>query len=176
MTHHGQRCRATRPTLAFGLIALWLLAATGCGFHLRGGYQLPAVMNATMIAFQSAVDFEFRDALENALRSSNATVVEHKDEASAVLSISKQKLEKRTLSINAQGQVQQYQLRYSVVYSLAEAGGKTLVSAKEVNFVREFTFDGSDILGNRGEESHLQRDMQRDAAQQIVRSLQAINL
>lgn len=131
-------------------------------------------MAHTYIEFSGALDFELREEIGNALRSSNINVVERKDDATAVITISKQRLERRTLAVNTQGQVQRYQLRYFIVYSLAENRGATLFPATEIEYVREYTFDDNDILGKRGEETYLQRDMMRDAAQQIVRSLQSI--
>ena len=122
----------TRPLRRLAGLLTVLCLLTSCGFHLRGSYNLPPVMAHTYIEFSGALDFELREEIGNALRSSNTNVVERKDDATAVITISKQRLERRTLAVNTQGQVQQYQLRYFIVYSLAENRGATLFPATEI--------------------------------------------
>jgi len=100
-------------------------------------------------------------------------LVENVADADAVLSIMGEAQEKVILSLNTQGRVREYQLRYRVGFRVHDGKGGEFLPANLVVLTRDVTFNDSDVLSKETEEQLMYRDMQRDMVQQIMRYLAA---
>jgi LPS-assembly lipoprotein len=153
-------------------IALVALTLSACGFHLQGRTPLPDVVKAPYI---QTVDrqSEFTLSLQRALITSGAHPVEAKNEASVVVNIIKDEVVRRTLSVSAQNQPDEYELTYTVRFSVA-AGDKELLPPTDISNVRSFAFAEQLLLAKNHEEMILRQDMAHDLADMVMRRLASL--
>jgi LPS-assembly lipoprotein len=159
-----------RRALLLSLAAIALLALAGCGFHLRGA----ATFTFDSIYLNSAGSPSFNNELRRAFAGAgSATVSESAATAQVVLDIPVVQDDKEVLSLSSAGAVREFQLIKRVSFRLHDKEGADWMPAGEITIRRSYTFNESQALARDLEEQRLQRDMQTDAIQQIVRRLQA---
>jgi LPS-assembly lipoprotein len=81
--------------------------------------------------------------------------------------------DKGVLSLSSGGRVSEYALTKRVSFRLSDKEGRDWIPAGEIVIRRSYTFNESEVLAREHEESRVLREMQTDAAQQILRRLQA---
>jgi len=147
--------------------ALWL---AGCGFHLRGAASY--AFESVYLNSSAAPPFnnEMRRALTGA---GSATLTETAVAAQVVLDIPAVQDDKEVLSLSTAGAVREYQLIKRVSFRLHDKEGADWMPAGEVVIRRSYTYNETQVLARDLEEQRLQKDMQTDAIQQIIRRLQA---
>jgi LPS-assembly lipoprotein len=153
-------------------VACLTLALGGCGFHLQGHTPLPEVVKAPYV---QTVDkqSEFIVSLRRAMISSGAHPVEQKSKASAVVVILKDDVVRRTLSVSAQNQPDEYELTYTVRFTVT-AGDKELLPPTDISNVRSFAFSEQLLLAKNHEEVILRQDMAHDLADMVMRRLASL--
>lgn len=154
-------------TLSILLLALGL---AGCGFQLRGAASLPF----ERLYIEGAQDITVN--LARSIRPSATQVVSKVEDAQAILQILNESRERRILSLDRAGRVSEFQLLYRVSFRVRDTGGRDLLAPQLIELRREMTYSDSDRLAKEAEEAVLYRDMQNDAAQQIVRRLGAVRI
>jgi len=155
-------------------ITLLLLLLTACGFHLRG-YKEPATLQVSSVYLQTAADSDIAQAVRDRLKASNTRLTDTAEEAQYVLSLGKQKVQRRVLSVSATtGKAEEYQLILSVVISISGSDGETVLSDQLIKLSRDYTFDADAVLGKSSEEEELLGDMTNQAANQILDRLDAV--
>jgi LPS-assembly lipoprotein len=154
-------------------LVLLLLVLSGCGFHLRGTVVLPENMARTYIAAgnSSALGYE----LENMLTAAGGVVVHERAEATAILTLHEERLSSRVLTLDAQGRTSGRVLTLLASFSMVDAQGRVVAEHEGVRIERDFSFDPDNVLAQGGEESLLQEEMRRLAAQQILRRTRALS-
>ena len=155
------RGAARRATLRLTgwLLAAWLLA--GCGFQLRGSAALPAEMAVTYI--QSGQPYStLADDFAAALKAREVSVTEQRSDATAVLRIHGNELEKRILSVNTAGKVLEYELRQTVQFSVVTAANQPLLEMQSVILSRDYLYSSTDILGKEREDLEVRKTLQRN--------------
>jgi LPS-assembly lipoprotein len=149
------------------LAALWL---SGCGFHLRGA----ATYAFDSIYLNSSAPPPFNTEMRRALSSAgSAKLTDTAAEAQVILEIPVVQDDKEVLSLSSAGAVREYQLIKRVSFRLHDKDGGEWMPAGEITIRRSYTFQETQALARDLEEQRLQRDMQTDAIQQIVRRLQS---
>jgi len=159
--------RSVRFTVLAAL-AVGLLA--GCGFHLRGSVVLPETMERTYLEgapADSALAGEVRAALE----SSGGEVVNRLADATAVLHLGDENMDRRIASVDSAGKVREYSLRYTLPFRLLTPGGDVLLSRRTVETARSYNFDPANVLGAGAEETILLREMRGFAVRQMLRQV-----
>jgi LPS-assembly lipoprotein len=155
---------------------VWVAAAAlllgGCGFHLQGREPLPAVVKAPYVQTTDRQS-EFALSLQRAMISRGARPVSEKDRASVVVNILKDDVVRRTLSVSAQNQPDEYELTYTVRFSVT-AGDKELLPATDISNVRSFAFSEQLLLAKNHEETILRQDMAHDLADMVMRRLASL--
>jgi LPS-assembly lipoprotein len=153
-------------------VACLTLAFGGCGFHLQGHTPLPEVVRTPYV---QTVDkqSEFIVSLRRAMLSSGAHPVEQKDKASVVVQIIKDDVVRRTLSVSAQNQPDEYELTYTVRFTVT-AGDKELLPPTDISNVRSFAFSEQLLLAKNHEEMILRQDMAHDLADMVMRRLASL--
>ena len=149
-----------------------VLLVTGCGFHLRGAYQLPEAMVKTYVQANNQ-NSELIRALKRNLKANNIALVENSIEATAILTISSETQNKRILSVDSRGRAREYELNYAVSFNLQDKASNFIVDQQTLKLEREFLFDTEDILGKGREEATLIKDMQQDMVRLILLRLQS---
>ena len=144
----------------------------GCGFHLQGHTPLPDVVRTPYVQ-TSDRQSEFVISLQRAMISSGAHPVEVKSRASVVVAILKDDVVRRTLSVSAQNQPDEYELTYNVRFSVT-AGDKELLPPTDISNVRSFAFAEQLLLAKSHEEMILRQDMAHDLADMVMRRLASL--
>jgi LPS-assembly lipoprotein len=152
---------------AFVAAAALLLSA--CGFRLQGRAPLPDVVKTPYVQTADRQS-EFVLSLERAMIVSGAHPVEQKERASVVVNILKDEVVRRTLSVSAQNQPDEYELTYTVRFSVM-AGDKELLPPTDISNVRSFAFAEQLLLAKNHEEVILRQDMAHDLADMVMRRL-----
>jgi LPS-assembly lipoprotein len=143
-----------------------VLSVASCGFQLRGHQTYPfATIN---VASTSPLGIELQRNI--AAGSGHTKLVDKATDAEAVLSILGEQQEKVILSLNTQGQVREYQLRYRVTYRVSDPKGLDYVPPTSIVLTRDITFNNQ-VLAKETEEGQLYKEMRSDVVQQIIRRL-----
>jgi LPS-assembly lipoprotein len=148
------------------VIALAAAALAGCGFKLRGQQDFPFETISVPQATPLGVELQRNIAAA----SERTKVVTSVTEADAVLTVLTEAQEKVILSLNTQGRVREYQLRYRVVYRVATPKGLEFVPPTAILLTRDITFNDQ-VLAKEVEEGQLYAEMRSDTVQQIIRRL-----
>jgi LPS-assembly lipoprotein len=156
-----------RPLAVLAAGTLALLGA--CGFHLEGHRPLPAVVKSPYLEVQDRQS-EFVQSLRHALLSNGAQLAEQKDKASAVVSVLKDNVKRRVLSVSNLNQPNEYEVTYTVSFSVT-AGDKELLPPEEVSTTRTYSFDERLLLAKGHEEDVLRGAMAHDLADMVMRRL-----
>ena len=151
------------------LVAAWL---GGCGFHLQGRAPLPQVVRSPYLEAPDRQS-DFVQYLRHALVSNGAQLTPQKEKASAVVSILRDNVTRRVLSVSATNQPNQYEVTYTVGFSVS-AADKELLPAQELTATRTYSFDERLLLAKNHEEEILRQDMARDLADMVMRRLASL--
>lgn len=154
------------------MLVATVVLSSGCGFHLQGHTPLPDVVRTPYVQ-TSDRQSEFVISLQRAMISSGAHPVEAKSRASVVVAILKDDVVRRTLSVSAQNQPDEYELTYNVRFSVT-AGDKELLPPTDISNVRSFAFSEQLLLAKNHEEMILRQDMAHDLADMVMRRLASL--
>lgn len=157
-----------RRALAVAAAALSLTLA-GCGFHLEGHMGLPAAVKTPYLEAGDAQS-DFVQSLRRALLMNGAQLAQQKDKASAVVTILKDSLKQRVLSVSNLNEPNEYELTYTVSFSVT-AGDKELLAPQELSATRDYSFDPHLLLAKGHEADVLRGAMAHDLADMVMRRL-----
>lgn len=159
--------------LMSGLMAALMLAVSACGFHLRGDVKLVPQLARVQIQGGDVYDPLVRD-LTRALTAAGSTVVAEATQATAILQILRNGGDRRVLSVQTTGKVQEYELYQIFEFRVRDAAGRELLEPQRLELTRDYLFDANDVLGKSGEEEVLRRDMRRDLVRLTMLRLEAL--
>jgi LPS-assembly lipoprotein len=162
--------RWRRAILAGVVVVAALLGA--CGFHLEGRAPLPPVVRTPYLEAPDRQS-DFVQYLRHALLSNGAQLTPEKGKASAVVSILRDSVTRRVLSVSATNQPNQYEVTYTVGFSVS-AADKELLPPQELTATRSYSFDERLLLAKNHEEEILRQDMARDLADMVMRRLASL--
>jgi LPS-assembly lipoprotein len=154
---------------AAALAAGVLMLLSACGFRLQGHKPLPAILR---VAYVQAKDrqSDFVQDLRKQLLSSGARLTTSSDEATAVVHVVNDDFSRRVLSVSATDQPAEYELTYTVRFSVS-AADKEILAVQEVSGVRDYTFDETILLAKENEEAILREALAHDLADVVMRRL-----
>ena len=150
------------------------LGATGCGFALRKTPNFAFKSLFSPFAESSLLGTELKRSLESGGNVRVISDVRQIDQAEVILDVLQEQREKTVVSVNASGQVREFQLRIRFQFKLRSAKGKDLIPTTEIVQQRDISFNESAVLAKESEEGLLYREMQSDIIQQIMRRLAAV--
>ena len=125
-----------------GLLCVLLLS--GCGFKLRGAYQLPPAMNVTYIDIDESKNALAR-SLKRSLKSSNIKIVNQLTDDAASLKIIGETKSKRIVSVDSKGRAREYTLTYFIDFSVRAKQHNFEIDKQTVRLDRDFVFDTEDV-------------------------------
>lgn len=151
-------------------LALCLLIAA-CGFRLKGVAPLPFDTLYTNIAENSAFGANLRRAI---VASSPHTrfVSDPQDGEARLIQLANQQ-SRRELSIDADGQVEEYELNLQFAFQLTDAHGRIILPPTVLRATREVPYDPDDAQAKQAEIRMIFEDMQQSMVARIVRHLSA---
>lgn len=148
------------------------LALASCGFHLRGSVALPRGMDVTYVQDMQPAS-RIALPLRQTLISNGARVAESAEDATALVRIVSERLDRRLLSTGRTSKEKDYELLYAVTFSARARDEAWAVDAQEIRVTREMKFDEEQVLAKTAEQEQLQTMMVQDAARQILLRLQS---
>jgi len=160
-------------TLSNVFISFLFIALVGCGFHLRGAVVIPESLKTIYI---QGIDLTqgLGEELKNALSDNGVNVVKSYQKDSAILTILENKYERRVLSVGSDAKASEYSLYGLVQFKVTDGEGGILSEPQDVEAMRDYQFDQTQVLGKSDEESSLREDLNRQLVQSILRRLSAI--
>ena len=150
------------------LLALVVSMLAGCGFQLRGAYNLPYESLYLGVGDASVIGA----GLKRAIRASGGTrIVDTPKDAQASFIPTGEVREPVILSLSGSGRVREKRLRFRYGYRVVDKQGRDLVLPAVIELNRDLTYADSDVLAKTQEEELLWRDMESDLVQQLMRRL-----
>ena len=149
------------------------LSLSGCGFALRKAPDFAFTKLYTNMS-GSTLGVELRRSLQSTGKVQVINDPRRISEAQVILDVLSDQREKVVLSLNASGQVREFQLRLRFRFRLRTLAGKELIPETEILQQRDISFNESAVLAKEAEEALLYRDIQSDIVQQIMRRLAAV--
>ena len=173
---------SARAVARSAVLAAMMLTLTACGFQLRGAasypftsvfVQRPAAYGVGTINVAGAAAPVVPDVIASLTR--NGVEIKGKiEDADFAIHFLQVFFDKRVLSLSGGGRAREFELEYRVRYEFVDAKGRAWGEPGEITIRRDFSFAESQALAKEGEERQLIRDMQLDAAAQVLRRLQAV--
>lgn len=153
--------------LLLTLTLLTTVSLAGCGFQLRGSYQLPPQLQQASI---TAPQFsEVAEQVRERFTLAGVEVLETSSAEHTQVEILRDSLTRRTLSLSASGQVAEYELIYTVDYQLRAP--QQAARAFQVEVFRDYQDDPNFALAKTREREVLVAEMREQAAQQLLRQV-----
>ena len=153
------------------LILAALLAASGCGFKLRGQVEIPPELNP--IYLQPASGSAVQKAILERLKGSQVQLAASPQTARVILRISNERRTSRVTAVDRNGKVLARELRLGLAFEAVTPDGKQLVSRQSIDVIRGYENPDVEVLGKQLEADLLYEDMVRDAANRILNRLRA---
>ncbi len=154
------------------ILALWLMLTSllaGCGFHLRNQADIPFSSIYLQAPASSAVATSIRHMM--IFGGHPERLATSPTKAERILEIQSENEQMIILALTATGLVSEYQLQLDIKYRLLMPDGKEALPPTKIHLTRDMAYNASQPYAYGDEEQFLYRDMQTDAAQQILRRL-----
>ncbi len=118
---------------------------------------------------------DIAQVLKTQLRRHNITPKSKVEDAKLVIVIDDELHQRRVMTVSPEGRVQEFELIYTVSYSLLnQLNSQASVSEQRLVVKRDLRFDETAVLGVTSEEERLKKEMVSSAAEQILRRLQNV--
>ncbi len=150
---------------------LIMLFVAGCGFHLRGAIELPALYERVYLVDKGYADIS--RPLIQAFESVGVTMVSSPAAASSVITLLSRGAQRRALNV-AGREIREFELQLDISFVVQDAQGEQLSEAQTVSVIRNFKNDINNTLGVGNEEDVIRQEMNQTAIMQILRRLKAI--
>jgi LPS-assembly lipoprotein len=164
-------------TQVFKLSLVSILAAMlmACGFHLRGAASVPDTVKTIYIQGVNIRD-EFGLHLKRNLTRNGITVVSDYREGAALMSFTRNRLERRVMTVGVQtAKVAEYELILEVEFDVSDANQNKLIENEFFEARRDYQFDPQQMLGRDSEEELLRQEMYEQLSQAILRRLSVLD-
>lgn len=148
------------------------LVLAGCGFQLQGELVTPPGMERTYI---DAVErnSQFHRELRRQLLAAGVELTDAPGEATAILAVTADETGQRVLSVSARNVPTEYEVFYSIGYSLV-SGEQMLLAPQELTFTRDYTWDETLVLGKAREEDLLRDSIVRDLVRTVLKQISSL--
>jgi|TARA_B110000444_G_C18699653_1_gene528322 LPS-assembly lipoprotein len=148
--------------------ALFILSS--CGYSMRGSVNIPS--SITSVSVISSEYSELVNILNSSLTSSNIETSISMGNDLYRIAILSEKFNRRQLSINISGRVNEYELIYDVNFELKIPNEKPMKD--RVTLYRDYSFDENNVMGNSDREDDIKKGMISTASTLIFNKLIAL--
>jgi LPS-assembly lipoprotein len=159
-------------SLRWLLLAFLLTGLGACGFALRGAPTFVFETVAVTPERSGGVAGELSRVLGSRVRP--AITPEGATPPDVIIDVLGDSRQKVVMGMTAAGLVREFELRLTVNFSVRTPQGKVLLQPTTIYLQRTVSFNETAMLAKETEDIYLNRDMQTDAVQQIMRRLSAI--
>ena len=161
--------------LILHIALLVLTLAQGCGFHLRGHAPETRLERLSSVYVRAIAASQIADEVKSQLTIANVSIKTSMEGADYSLTLSNERFDRRVLSVSAEtGKVEEYQITFTNLISISGAGGEQLVNNQIIRVSKDYTFDEEAVLGKLAEEEVTREELVEQAAEQIMRRLNAV--
>lgn len=162
------------------LSTLMVAIVVGCGFKLRGAISVDLPFKTVYVSGVPDTS-PFSQVLKAQLRANGIGVVpeEYKDRAEVILRVLGDQQMKTVLAVNPTGLAREYRLSYRLGFKVDSGSGIELYPATTIDLSRDISFNpqtAQEVLSKEQEDAMLIRDMQNDAAIQVMQRLSTIRV
>ena len=161
-----------KKVLGFQAAVLFVfLIMSGCGFHLRGAIDLPALYDKVYLVDKGYSDIAA--PLKKALENAGSIMVSSADSASSVITLLSRGAQSRALNVSGR-EIREYELQLDIAFVVQDHTGKQLADKQVVKVLRTYQNDQNNVLGKDNEEKIIRREMNQTAVTQILYRLKAL--
>jgi LPS-assembly lipoprotein len=153
------------------LLAVVLLSS-GCGFHLQGNGSLPEGARKIYVVTADEVT-PFAVELRRAIERAGGEMTNTSAAADTVVRIQRDRSGRRVLSVSGRNTPQEYEIFYSIEYSV-DRGGKEVLETQPLEMIRNLSFDEAQLLAKDREETVVREAMAKDLAMLVTRRLESL--
>lgn len=153
------------------LVVIFAVEMVGCGFHLRT-WDVGSSIDAAYVSANPRNSLEA--PLRRALRQAGVTEAHSASEADVVVELLEDRRERRSVTVSGQARAAEYEMTLGVRYRVTDSAGVELVAPQWLERERVFRVDRDNIVGSSEEQALLEREMEADLVQQIIRALNAV--
>jgi LPS-assembly lipoprotein len=153
------------------LVVLAGLAAGGCGFQLRGMDLRTSVATAYV---QAAPRHGFTEPLRVALVRAGVELADSPTADALVIELLDERRTRRSVSVSDRALAAEYEVEVWVRYAVRDSAGQQLIEPQWLGRERVYRADRDNILGSSEERALLEREMQAELIQQVIRALDAL--
>lgn len=146
-------------------LSLLTLALSACGFHLRGQFTLPPLLQP--IAVVSTVP-TLEDRVSAGIQRMGVTV---SADAPMQVHITRETVTRQTSTVDRLAKAAEYTLFYELNFQLKYASGIPAQPERSIRLRRTYQFDNTRIVGKFDEEATLEEDMRQQAIAQLLTQL-----
>jgi LPS-assembly lipoprotein len=158
------KARAVRALTALSVAALW-----GCEFRLVGSDTLPGILARPYLSLKDPYT-DFSREFDHQLKGSGATLQLVRANATATIDVTKDLVERRTLSVSALNIPTEYELTYTVTFSV-QGPDKELLAPQTISLSKDYSFEENVLLAKEHEADILRQQMARDLVAIAMRRL-----
>jgi len=151
------------------IVMIMMSLITSCGYSMRGGLNLPPTL--AKISVYSDSYSELVNSINSTLKNSGITVTSSNNKDLYRIGVLSEKLNRRQLSMNITGRVNEYELIYEVRYEINSPNEKNL--SDSIILYRDYSFDENNVMGNSDREDDIHEEMISTASTLIFNKLRA---
>ena len=144
------------------------IALSGCGFKLKGSYDIPYQTIYLQPAGESRVGRIIKKKIK---RKSSIDLVQTMSAAEVAINILSEASTRTVAVLSNAGTVDEYELVYSVRYTIESPNNSTSSVELQLELRRKITHSDLDIAAKSAEENSLINDMASEAANRILARL-----
>ncbi len=153
------------------LTLLMTMIIAGCGFHLRGDIELPALYERVFIVTKGSSNVG--SSLAKALENVGSEIVSSPEASTSVITLLSSGTQRKALNVAGKA-IREYELQLNISFVVQDNKGVQLAEQQTVSVIRNFQNDPNDVLGKDNEEKVIREEMMQPAIFQILRRLKAL--
>ena len=154
------------------LATVGVLAVSACGFRLAGSDPLPGVLARPYLSLKDPYT-DFSREFEHQLKSAGATLQVLRANSTASIEVTKDLVEKRTLSVTSQNIPTEYELTYTVTFAV-RGPDKELLAPQTISLAKDYSFEEYALLAKENEADVIRQQMARDLVSIAMRRLSSL--
>lgn len=155
---------AARYALIAGLALL-----AGCGFQLRGSFDLPPEWEKLHLATGSPNSELAREVRDGALRAGVDWLP--RTEANYIVYLGGEQFRRRNRTIGGSARASEFELDMATTLRVTDRNGEELLPETEYDVLRVITNDPNNIAGKAQETELVRREMRQALARQVLQQL-----
>ena len=141
----------------------------GCGFQLRGSFDLPPEWERLALATGSPNGELAREVRDGAARAGVEWLP--RNEANYIVQLGPERFNRRNRTIGASARASEFELQMSTTLRVIDSNGQELLPETEFDTLRIITNDPNNITGKAGETEIVRREMRQALARQVLQQL-----